>query len=303
MEISNECIFRFVCIEGIAYGRGVEVQLRCGGSAMGLAQDFSVRSVPARALLYARPRSEMAGEASAVPRVLELLWLHWVCTYVQQTGVLAMLAVSRRQITAIAVACGLLAMFPAVTEAQPPADDKGLTTALRAGGLVILVRHGATFADQADTDPYNFDNISAQRKVNDNGKALARAFGEALRQAGVPVGKVYTSKFNRAYETATIAGFTDIEKTSDLTEGGLVVTPNENNRRAEALRKLLATTPKPGTNTILITHKPNILDALGKDWFDVKEGEASVFRPENGKYVLVARLQMADWPLVVAATK
>ena len=214
-----------------------------------------------------------------------------------------MFAVSRRKVTAIAVACGLLAMFPALTQAQVPADDKGLTTALRAGGLVILVRHGATFADQADTDPFNFDNISAQRNLNDGGKALARAFGEALRQAGVPVGKVYTSKFNRAYETATIAGFTDIEKTSDLTEGGLVVSPNENNRRADALRKLLGTTPKPGTNTVLITHKPNILDALGKDWFDVKEGEASIFLPDNGKYTLVVRLQMADWPRVAAAIK
>ena len=145
--------------------------------------------------------------------------------------------------------------------------------------------------------------MSAQRNLNDNGKALARAFGEALRQAGVPVGHVYTSKFNRAYETATIAGFADIEKTADLTEGGLVVTPNENNRRADALRKLLATSPKPGTNTVLITHKPNILDALGKDWFDVKEGEASIFRPENGRYVLVARLQMADWSRIAAAAK
>ena len=80
-----------------------------------------------------------------------------------------------------------------------------------------------------------------------------------------------------------------------------MVTPNENNRRADALRRLLEVTPKPGTNTVLITHKPNIVDALGKDWFDVKEGEASIFRPENGKYVLVARLQMTDWPRVAAA--
>jgi phosphohistidine phosphatase SixA len=214
-----------------------------------------------------------------------------------------MYALSRSKFATMLVALSLLAMFSSAVHAQSHADDTGLATALRAGGLVILVRHGATFADQADTDPYNFDNISAQRNLNDNGKALARAFGEALRQAGVPVGKVYTSKFNRAYETATIAGFTDIEKTSDLTEGGLVVSPNENNRRADALRKLLGTTPKPGTNTVLITHKPNILDALGKDWFDVKEGEASIFRPENGKYVLVVRLQMADWPRVAAATK
>lgn len=212
-----------------------------------------------------------------------------------------MLTLCRRKMMLAAAAC-LLAILPA-GRAQAPGDDRALATALRAGGLVILVRHGATFADQADTDPFNFENISAQRNLNDSGKALARTFGEALRQAGVPVGKVYTSKFNRAYETATIAGFTDIEKTADLTEGGLVVSPNENNRRAEALRKLLATSPKAGTNTVVITHKPNILDALGKDWFDVKEGEASIFRPENGRYVLVARLQMADWPRIAAAAK
>ena len=41
---------------------------------------------------------------------------------------------------------------------------------------------------------------------------------------------------------------------------------------------------------------PNIVDALGKDWFDVKEGEASIFKPEGGKYRLVARVQMEDWP-------
>ena len=88
-----------------------------------------------------------------------------------------MLAVSRRKITATAIAYGFVAMFPAVILAQPPADDKALATALRAGGLVILVRHGATFADQADTDPFNFDNISAQRNLNDSGKTLAKAFG------------------------------------------------------------------------------------------------------------------------------
>jgi broad specificity phosphatase PhoE len=206
---------------------------------------------------------------------------------------------SRRSIAII----GTLALVPAVIRAQTPADVTALATALRAGGLAILIRHGATFADQADTDPFNLDNVAAQRNLNESGKALARAFGDALRQAGVPIGKVYTSRFNRAYETATLAGFTDIEKTADLTEGGLIVTPNENNRRAEALRRLLATPPKPGTNTVLVTHKPNIVDALGKDWFDVQEGEASIFRSDAGKFVLVARVQMADWPRIAMAAK
>src|SRR5262249_19831441 len=128
-------------------------------------------------------------------------------------------------------------------------------------------------------------------------------FGEALRQAGVPVGTVYTSMYNRAHETAVLAGFKDIVKTVDLTEGGLVVSPNENNRRAAAFRKMIGTPPKAGTNTILVTHLPKIQASLGKDWFDVKEGEASIFRSENGSYTLIARVQMDEWPRIAAAAK
>ena len=210
---------------------------------------------------------------------------------------------SRRTAIALAASLGLLAALGSAAPGRAAGDDTGVVQTLRAGGLVIVVRHGSTFPDQADTDPLNFDNISAQRNLNDKGKALAKAFGDALRQAGIPVGKVLTSKYNRAYETAVIAGFKDVEKTADITEGGLVVSPNENNRRAEAFRKLLGTAPPAGTNTILITHKPNIVDALGKDWFDVKEGEASIFRPDNGSYKLVARVQMEEWPRLAAAAK
>ena len=214
-----------------------------------------------------------------------------------------MFTLSRRTITALAATFGLSAVLGAGTLSPAGAGNMDIAQTLRAGGLVIVVRHGATFGDQADTDPLNFENIAAQRNLNDKGKVLAKAFGDALRQVGIPVDKVYTSKYNRAYETAVIAGFEDIEKTADLTEGGLVVSPNENNRRIEAFHKMLGTAPKPGTNTILITHRPNILDALGKDWFDVKEGEASIFRPENGGYKLLARLQMDEWSRVALTVK
>jgi len=206
-----------------------------------------------------------------------------------------MIAPSRRTVVALAAFLGVVFAGTTQTSAM---SDKDVAQALQAGGYVIVVRHGATFPDQADTDPLNFDNVAAQRNLNDKGKALAREFGEALRRAGVPVGKIYTSKYNRAYETAVLAGFKNIEKTADLTEGGLIVSPNENNRRAEALRKMLAAAPQPGTNTVLITHYPNILAALGKDWFDVKEGEASIFRPQDSAYVLVARVRMGEWPRI-----
>ena len=208
-------------------------------------------------------------------------------------------------IAAMVAAIGLTMLGATTSEAR---DDKisykALARELRAGGLVILVRHGATFSNQADLDPKNLGDVSKQRNLNDKGKALAKAFGDAVRSTGMTLDDVYTSEFNRGYETAVLAGFTGIEKTADLSEGGLVVTPDENNRRAKALRDMLAKAPDKGKNNMLITHKPNIVDSLGKDWFDVKEGEASIFRPAGkGAYKLVARVQMEDWPKIAAAPK
>src|SRR5947209_19699178 len=114
---------------------------------------------------------------------------------------------SRRTIAALAAFCGLLAASGFAAPGRAAGDNSNLVEALRAGGLIIVVRHGATFPDQADTDPLNFDNIAAQRNLNDKAKASAKAFGAAFLQAGVPVGNVFTSKFNRAYETAVIADF------------------------------------------------------------------------------------------------
>ena len=80
------------------------------------------------------------------------------------------------------------------------------------------------------------------------------------------------------------------------------VSPNENNRRAAAFKKLAATVPPAGTNVVLVSHKPNILDAFGKDWFEVREGEASVFKPDgNGGYRLVAHIQAGDWSKLAQA--
>ena len=108
--------------------------------------------------------------------------------------------------------------------------------------------------------------------------------------------KAITSQFNRAYQTAKLAGFDPVEKNIDITEGGLVVSPNENNRRAAAFRKLASTPPPTGTNVVIVTHKPNILDAFGKDWFEIKEGEATIFKPDGAAYKAVARVQMDEWP-------
>jgi phosphohistidine phosphatase SixA len=191
---------------------------------------------------------------------------------------------------------GLLAIaFLSPANAQVDPGMLEAMKALRGGGHVIVFRHGATHQDQADTDPLNTANVAKQRQLNDAGRALAREIGEAMRKLQIPVGQVVTSQFNRAVETGTLLGFGAVTSTADISEGGLVVTPIENNRRTAALKKLAATGPAAGTNTILVTHKPNIMDAFGKDWFDVREGEASVFKPDGSGFRLIARIQAADW--------
>jgi phosphohistidine phosphatase SixA len=167
--------------------------------------------------------------------------------------------------------------------------------AVRQGGYVIVFRHGATHQDQADTDPLNPKNVAQQRQLNEAGRAKAKEIGEAFRKLRIPVGQVQSSVFNRAVETGTLMGLGEVTSSLDLAEGGLVVTPVENNRRAQALRKLAATVPPAGTNIVVVTHKPNILDAFGKDWFDVREGEASVFQPGGGGYKLIVRVQADEW--------
>jgi len=178
--------------------------------------------------------------------------------------------------------------------AQTP-STAALLAEMKQGGYVIVLRHGATNRDQADTAPLNHDNIAKQRLLSPAGKEIAQKVGESFRKLGIALGPVYTSKFNRAVETGRLMSGGEVITTLDLTEGGRVVTPIENDRRAEAFWKLVATAPPPGKNTLIVSHKPNIIDAFGKDWFNVKEGEASVFRPDGtGKTALVARFQSAE---------
>ena len=204
----------------------------------------------------------------------------------------------------LAVLSTITALFFAVPAyAQPRPNDAELAQMLRAGGYVIVLRHGATHADQADTDPLNHENVAKQRQLNAKGEEAAKALGEALKQIGAPVSKAITSHFNRAYQTAKLAGFDNVEKSIDVTEGGLVVSPNENNRRANAFRKLASTVPPAGTNVVIVSHKPNTIDAFGKDWFEVKEGEATIFKPDGAAYQVVARIQMDEWPRIATTAK
>ena len=199
--------------------------------------------------------------------------------------------------------CALLAFLPAVAGGQPSASKAQWLEDLRLGGYVIVFRHGATYSNQADTDPLNMKNVAAQRQLNDQGRAQAKSIGVSMRRLKIPVGLVVTSTFQRAIDTGTLLDFGEVTASADLTEGGLVVSPDENNRRTQAFRKLVSIRPPADNNVVIVSHKPNIMEAFGKDWFDVREGEASVFEPDgNGGYKLIVRIPASAWSELAEAS-
>lgn len=191
-----------------------------------------------------------------------------------------------------------LSTFAEVQAKEPPIVE--LAPHLQGGGYVLFMRHPQTNPDQADVDPLHLENVAAQRQLTDKGRRTARQIGEALRRLEVPVTQVISSKFFRAQEAAKLLGMGEVTPDLGVSEGGLVVSPNENKRRAAALKKLLSTPPKGGGNLIIVSHKPNLQDAAGKEFGDLDEGEIVIFQPaEDAELHLIARVPASDWPTAV----
>lgn len=200
----------------------------------------------------------------------------------------------------IGLIVAIVAVVTGYAETVGQLQGKDLVAELQKGGYVLFIRHPQTNPDQADTDPLNLDNTKAQRQLSEDGRSEAKAIGLALSALKIPVDRVISSRFHRANEASTLLGVGEVTTTIDVSEGGLVVSPRENQRRAKALRLLLSTAPAAGKNTIIVSHRPNVQDAAGKEFGDVTEGEIVVFKPlGESKFECVARVappaRWTDW--------
>jgi phosphohistidine phosphatase SixA len=161
---------------------------------------------------------------------------------------------------------------------------------LQKGGYIIYFRHPQTNHDQADTDTMHLNNIKAQRQLSKEGQRQAKLIGEAFRANKIPIGEVLVSQYYRAQEAAKLAGFNKYQQSISVTEPQNV-SPAEEQKRAAALRKILGTSPRSGTNTIIIAHRPNLESAIGKEFGDLREGEAVIFKPlGKEKFQLMGRV-------------
>ncbi|WP_249142253.1 histidine phosphatase family protein [Bradyrhizobium sp. AUGA SZCCT0160] len=196
----------------------------------------------------------------------------------------------------------LIAVLFVVLPRAEAAELDGLVSSLKNGGYVIVFRHGATDDSQKDVFPFKFDDMSAQRQLNEKGRNTAREIGAALKKLGVPIGDVYTSRLHRAVETGKLIGGKEVSPTDALTDSssgsasGMANPDGKNAKAGRAVRELVDAAPKAGLNNLAITHKTNVTDAFGKDFADIRESEALIYKTSvSGPAVFVMRVQAGQW--------
>jgi phosphohistidine phosphatase SixA len=167
-----------------------------------------------------------------------------------------------------------------------------LVSALRGGGFVIYIRHAATDPVPDDADPVVFSDCDTQRNLSGAGRRQAGAIGQAIDALDIPIGRVLSSPFCRALDTARLA-FGTATREQSLENLETAETAGQSDARTRGLRRLLSTPPADGTNGVLVAHGFNITEAAD---ITIGEGEAAVFRPRReGGFELVATVAPHEW--------
>lgn len=167
---------------------------------------------------------------------------------------------------------------------------------LQQGGFALLMRHAHAPRTPPETAAADPANRNLERQLDETGRAQARAMGEALRSLRIGIGSVLSSPTFRALETVRYAGFGTATTYSELGDGGRSMASDQAGTRGEWLRSRLTQPPPRGTNTVIVTHQPNITEALGQTWSDLQDGEALVIRPDGANApAVVARVKIDEW--------
>lgn len=174
---------------------------------------------------------------------------------------------------ALAAACGIA-----------HADD-ALWKQLRAGGLVVFIRHADTDPGVGDPPGFQLDDCKTQRNLSAAGRDQARRLGEAFRRERVPVAQVLSSEWCRCRDTATLA-FDRYEPWAAL-NNLFGRAQNEPAQKRAMLER--AGAHRGNGNLVLITHGATIYPVAG---VNPGTGELVVMRPAGaGRLEPVGRLR------------
>ncbi len=185
----------------------------------------------------------------------------------------------RRLLLLLLVLLAIAAPAPAATSRI----DADLWQQLKSGGHVLLIRHATTDPGIGDPPGFDLQNCATQRNLSAAGREEARHLGSALKQLGIPVAAVRSSRWCRCLDTARLA-FGSAQPWPAL--DNTFETPERRPRQMDEIRKLLAE-PVPSGNIVLVTHGVNILALTG---ISPAESEIVAVRPGNkGKFTVLGR--------------
>lgn len=205
----------------------------------------------------------------------------------------------RMSMRGLATAATMTALLAAAR--AEPLTGKALVGALQQGGYVLLMRHASSpeaKPDKAAADP---GNTNLERQLDEKGRDTARAMGEAFKAIGIPVGDVLSSPTYRARETVRLATFGQAQTFAEIGDGGQSM-QRITEAPAEWLRNRVGAPPRERTDTVIVTHMPNIVAAFGQAASGAADGETFVFRPDGkGAAELVARVKIEEWPALARA--
>lgn len=179
-------------------------------------------------------------------------------------------------------------------------DSAEVIGLLRQGGYVIAMRHASSPRTPPDAASASAGNSKGERELDANGLSTARAMGDALRSLDIRIGTVLTSPTFRALQTVEALGLEPTREVAELGDGGRGMAPDTEGRRSEWLSNEVAERPKAGTNTLLVTHSPNLMGAFGDAARGMADGEALVLMPQDGRATVVGRIKIEQWPEAAA---
>jgi phosphohistidine phosphatase SixA len=163
-----------------------------------------------------------------------------------------------------------------------PASGDAAWAALRQGGIVLF-RH-ANAPGNGDPAGMRIGDCATQRNLDDQGRTQARRIGEAFRSRCVAVGRVLTSQWCRARETAELA-FPGRQMDAPAFNS-FFDDRGKGPRQTKAARPLLSDWRGPGA-LVISTHQVNITALTG---VVTASGEGIVIRMVGGDVQVIGRI-------------
>jgi hypothetical protein len=158
-----------------------------------------------------------------------------------------------------------------------PQSSSALVTQLRQGGYVIVIRHASSPLTKPDKSAADPDNTALERQLDDVGRKTSPSF--------------------RALQTVKLADLGTPQTAAELDEGEQGMAGGVNAERTAWLKRATIKAPEFGTDTVLVTHTPNITTAFGRDSAGIAAGEAMIFHPDGkGRTTMVGRIKIEEWP-------